>query len=114
MRLGQAGPGESEGRVEFYRTLILGQRSARVFLLEAFTIKPSLQVMLLSFNVFRAAFFRGLHLRLNRSFRLRVRSAICKLTAQLSHNGLSELGLDGEHVFQVASKIFRPDLLACI
>ena len=68
--------------------------------------------MLVGLHIFRSAFFRRLHLRLNRGFRLRICGAACELPAQLSHDGLGELGLNREHVFQIARVIFRPLLFA--
>ncbi len=43
---------------------------------------------------------------------MRIRGPACELTAQLSHDGLGELGLDREHILQITIKIFRPELLA--
>ena len=63
-------------------------------------------------HIFRPAFFRRLHLRLNRRLRRRICGPIRELTAQLCHDGLSEFGLHGKHVLQITSKVFRPELLA--
>src|SRR6266850_63880 len=51
-------------------------------------------------------------LRWNSRFGGRIGGVVCELTAQLSHDGLGKFGFDGEHVFQITSKIFRPELLA--
>ena len=68
--------------------------------------------MLVGLHVFRSASFGRSHLRLNRRFGRRIGGVVCELTAHLSHDGLRKFGLDGEHVFQITSKIFRPELLA--
>src|SRR5260370_30275152 len=68
--------------------------------------------MLVGLHVFRSASFGRSHLRLNRRFGGRIGAVVCELTAHLSHDGLGEFGLDGEPVFQIQSKIFRPELLA--
>src|SRR6266516_4963773 len=68
--------------------------------------------MLVGLGVFRSPSFRRSHFRLNRRLGRRISGAISELTTQLSHDGLGELGLDGEHVLQITSKIFRPELLA--
>ena len=112
VRLGQAGPGEREGWVEIHRPLILGQGFTRSFFRVAIGIKSALQIMLVGLHVFRAAFFRRLHLRLNRRLGRRIRRATGELSTQLGYDGLGEFSLDREHVLQITSKIFRPELLA--
>ena len=83
-------------------------RHRSCFFRVAIHIKPASQIMLVSLHIFRPAFFRRLHLRLNSRFRCRIRSAIGELTFQLSDDGLGELGLNGEHVLQIARVVFRP------
>ena len=112
MRLGQARPSERESGVEFHRPLILDQRLARAFFRVTIRVKPALQIMLVGLHIFRPAFFRRLHLCLNRRLGRRIRGAIRELTAQLSHDSLGELGLHGEHVLQITRVVFRPELLA--
>jgi len=68
--------------------------------------------MLVGLHVFRSASFGRSHLRLNRRFGSRIGGVVCELTAHLSHDGLGEFGLDGEYVFQITRKIFRPQFLA--
>src|SRR6478672_10961828 len=68
--------------------------------------------MLVGLHVFRSASLGRSHLRFNRRFGGRIGGFVCELTAHLSHDGLGEFGLDGEYVFQITSKIFRPELLA--
>ena len=94
--------------------MILGQGLTRAFFRVAIGIKTALQIMLVGVDIFRPAFFRRLHLCSNRCLHLRIRGTACELAAQLPHDGLGEFGFDGEDVFQVASKIFRPKLFARI
>src|SRR5207247_7144146 len=108
MYLGQARPSERERGVEFDRPLISSEGLTGAFVRKATTIKPALEIILMRLHIPRAALFRRLHLRLNH----RIRGAICKLTAQLSHDSLGELGLHGEHIFQIARVVFGPELLA--
>src|SRR4029450_11259755 len=105
MYLGQARPGERERGVEFHRSLISSETLARTFFREATTIKPALQILLGRLHIRRAALFCRFHLRLNH----RIRGATRELAPQLSNDGLGEFGFDGEHVLQIASKIFRPE-----
>src|SRR5215813_12359389 len=112
MRLSQTCPSQRERRVELHRPLILGQGLTRSFFRVAIGIKTTLQIMLVGVDIFRPAFFRRLHFRSNRCLRLRIRGAACELTAQVSNDGLGELGLHGEHVLQIPRVVFRPELLA--
>ena len=112
VRLGETRPREREGGVQLHRALISGQGFARALLRVAIGIKPALQIILVGLHIFRPAFFRRLHLRLNRRLRRRICGAIRELTAQLCYDGLSEFGLHGKHVLQITSKVFRPELLA--
>src|SRR5947207_13076570 len=70
--------------------------------------------MLVGLHVFCSASFGRSHLCLNRRFGSRIGGVVCELTAHLSHDSLGEFGLDGEYVFQITRKIFRPELLARI
>ena len=65
-------------------------------------------------DVFRPAFLGRLHFRLNFLFVGRTGRGTGELTAQLRNDRLREFGLDREHVFQITSKILRPEFLACV
>src|SRR6266516_1080260 len=97
MRLREACPREREPRIQLDGVLISGHSFAHALFGVAISIKATLQIILMSFDVFGSAFFRSLHLCLNRRFRLRTLRTIRELTAQLPDDGLSELGLHGEH-----------------
>ena len=62
-------------------------------------------------HIFCPTFFRHLHLLLDDGLGRGI-SAAGELTAQLSDNGLRQLGLDSEDIFQIAGVVFRPDLVA--
>src|SRR5437016_11939606 len=112
MGLSQTGPSQSKVGIDLNRSLISHERFGRAFFRVAIAIKSALKVTLVRLHIFCPAFFRGLHLRLNHRFRRWIRGATRELTAQFFHDGLGEFGLNSEHVFQITSKIFRPDLLA--
>ena len=59
-------------------------------------------------DVFRSTFHCRAHFGLNLRLGCRIGGAIRQLTAQLFHDSLGNLGLDGEDILQIARVIFRP------
>ena len=76
--------------------------------------KAALQIGFVRLDVFGSAFRRRLHLGLDFLFRCRNCVRAGEATAQLCDDGLRELGLDREHVLQIARIIFRPEFFAGI
>src|SRR6184192_3039345 len=58
--------------------------------------------------VFRSAFLRRAHFRLNLRLSCRIGRATGELSAQLFDDSLGKLSLDGEDILQITGVIFRP------
>ena len=111
MGLGQPGPRERELWIQLDRAFKSDARLIRFFFGVAIEEKAALQIRFMRLDVFRPAFLRRLHLRLDRRLGCRIDRATSELTAQLRHDRLGQLGLHREDVLQIARVIFRPDFL---
>src|SRR5260370_41444042 len=110
MRARDSSPRACKSGIQLDGALVSSQSFSRTFVRVAIFIKAALQIQFMRLDIFRPAFFRCLHLRLNFLFRTWVRSA--ESAAQLFDDRLREFGLDCEHVLQVTGIIFRPKFLA--